>query len=195
MEAREIEEGNHTDNPQPAQEDVKRPVFSEHVETAELCDTSNTVEPVLTELRKLMGVKHTLNTIQEGINLAKGSKVLPPYMSVDFNFTPRMVEHSTKDQIKEQVRELQGAVKTYVLSNLSEILAKNVREVGKEMDQKLQEADVELQTSSKFEERRELFRKSNEMIHEYKEKLAVYKEGLARKPGVLKPKYKAKKRY
>ena len=132
---------------------------------------------------------------EEGLRLAKGSKILPPYMSVDMKFTPKLMEHPSKEHIKEKVRDIQQYLRTVGLSQLSEALAKGIREVSKQLDDILQEADTKLQESEKYDERRELFKAAQELIEEYSSKLQSYKDSLARKPTVAKPKDKFKKRF
>ncbi|CAG2210923.1 unnamed protein product [Mytilus edulis] len=86
-------------------------------------------------------------------------------------------------------------LKTVALSQLSEALAKGIREVSKQLDDILQEADTKLQESEKYDERKELFKAAQELIEEYSSKLQSYKDSLARKPTVAKPKDKFKKRF
>lgn len=181
--------------PQSAQQEIRRPKFSEEIQVIPQEGPGNLVKPAINELRTLMEVKHNLNTIQEGLRLAKGSKILPPYMSVDMKFTPRLMEHPSKEHIKEKVRDIQQYLKTVALSQLSEALAKGIREVSKQLDDILQEADTKLQESEKYDERRELFKAAQELIEEYSSKLQSYKDSLARKPTVAKPKDKFKKRF
>ncbi|VDI39240.1 Hypothetical predicted protein [Mytilus galloprovincialis] len=160
--------------PQSAQQEIRRPKFSEEIQVIPQEGPGNTVKPAINELRTLMEVKHNLNTIQEGL---------------------RLMEHPSKEHIKEKVRDIQQYLKTVALSQLSEALAKGIREVSKQLDDILHEADTKLQKSEKYDERRELFKAAQELIEEYSSKLQSYKDSLARKPTVAKPKDKFKKRF
>ncbi|CAC5378632.1 unnamed protein product [Mytilus coruscus] len=135
-----------------SQKEVKRPIFSESVlNTNEESSTSiPTCDGSVKQLKFLSDVKFNYNTIMEGLNLAKKSKALPPYMNITVNFTPRMLQHQTKDGVKDQVRELNARIKTEVLSSLSGITAKAIKEVGKEMDSIVQEVDEQFIKGEQF---------------------------------------------
>ncbi|CAC5403758.1 unnamed protein product [Mytilus coruscus] len=179
-----------------SQKEVKRPIFSESVlNTNEESSTSiPTCDGSVKQLKFLSDVKFNYNTIMEGLNLAKKSKALPPYMNITVNFTPRMLQHQTKDGVKDQVRELNARIKTEVLSSLSGITAKAITEVGKEMDSIVQEVDEQFIKGEKFEERNRFFKTANEIKEEYATKLAKYKESLPRKQ-TFSSGFKAKDRY
>lgn len=49
-------------------------------------------------------------------------------MSVDVKFTARLMDHSSKEQLKDKVRDLQQTLKTVALTQMSEALAKGIRE-------------------------------------------------------------------
>ena len=86
-----------------SQKPVEKPIFSEDEILAKKEDSSETT---LVEMRRLSNVKFNLNAIQEGLSLAKKNRRLPPYMKVDFTFTPRMLEHHSKEMIKDNVKEI-----------------------------------------------------------------------------------------
>ncbi|CAG2187548.1 unnamed protein product [Mytilus edulis] len=181
-----------------SQKEVMKPIFSESVlSTDEESSTSiPTSDGTVKKLRFLSDVKLNYNTIMEGLNLAKKSKALPPYMNIAVNFTPRMLQHQTKDSVKDQVRELNARIKTEVLSSLSGITAKAITEVGKEMDSIVQEVDEQFLKAEQFEERNRFFKTAIEIKEEYATKLAKYKENLPRKQTYssgFKPKDKFRK--
>lgn len=179
---------------QSGQGDLVRPSFLSGEDEGTTSKDKNDNNPVLEELKNLMEVKHNLNTIQEGINLAKSTNILPPYLEVTVRFTPRMIEHSSKDNIKEDVRAINKNLRTMTLQNISASLAKQVREVALQMENIIEKADIALNSNQEFEERRILFAKCEELKKEYSEKLAKYKEALMKKPGVTKPKDKFRKK-
>lgn len=174
-----------------AQKELKRPIFADSDEnSAKDTDTKlNFVDTTIKNLRYLCDVKYNFNTISEGLSLAKGSRVLPPYMDIRLNFTPRLMQHKSKDIIKESVRSIEDNLRQTALSNLSETIAKRIREVAKEIDDLLESADTELFQAKRYVERNEILRKAIEMKEEYIEKLRVYKDSLSRRPRMtIRPK-------
>ena len=81
-----------------------------------------------------------------------------------------------------------------MLVKLSELIAKNILEVNKELDQRIEDLDNELVKTAQFAERAEFFKTTQELINEYKEKLRRYKEVIGR-PAPSKPKDKFKRRF
>ena len=73
-------------------------------------------------------------------------------------------------------------------------MARNVREIGQEMDQKVKDLDVDLQEQRRYTDRHRFFKGANELKEEYAVKLAVYKEGLNKKPKQLTGKFKPKEK-
>ena len=78
------------------QPEIARPIFSDEGANSVPGASESAVDKTLSELRNLMEIKHNLNTVQEGLNLAKGAKMLPPYMKVEVMFTPRHLEHYSR---------------------------------------------------------------------------------------------------
>ena len=61
-----------------AQREMVRPSFSDSAENEIISkDEPPTVQKTVEELRRLCNIKYNLNTIQEGLTLAKGSRELP----------------------------------------------------------------------------------------------------------------------
>ena len=71
-------------------------------------------------------------------------------------------------------------------------MARNVREIGQEMDQKVKDLDVDLQEQRRYTDR--FCKGGNELKEEYAVKLAVYKQGLHKKPKQLAGKFKPKEK-
>ncbi|CAC5418503.1 unnamed protein product [Mytilus coruscus] len=133
----------------------------------------------------------------EGLSFAKGARELPPYMRLELSFTPRMLEHPTKEAVKDEIRVMNTELRKITLCKLSEMVAHNILEVSKELVMKMQELDEELLKSQRYSERRDFFKVVQELIEEYKEKLRRYKETIARKPtqSGFKPKNKFKRKF
>ncbi|CAG2240676.1 unnamed protein product [Mytilus edulis] len=183
---------------QSAQQEMVRPSFSEEQSTENKpVEQSPTIAKTVEELRRLSNVKYNFNTIQEGLNLAKGARELPPYLRLELSFTPRMLEHPTKEAVKDEIRSINLELRQLALSKLSGMIAKHILEVSKELDSKMQELDEELVKAERYTERREFFKIVEELIEEYKEKLRRYKETLNRKPAqsAYKPKDKFKRKF
>ena len=60
------------------------------------------------------------------------------------------------------------------------------KEVGSELDEKVDSLDRKLLKENQFEERNNFFKKANQLKDEYIEKLRRYKETLGRKPSEKK---------
>ncbi|VDI05185.1 Hypothetical predicted protein [Mytilus galloprovincialis] len=108
-----------------------------------------------------------------------------------------MMEHPTKEAVKDEIRNMNTELRRVTLCKLSEMIAKNILEVSKELDLRMQELDEEFMKAGRYTERREFFKIVEELIEEYKEKLRRYKETINRKPaqGAYKPKDKFKRKF
>ncbi|VDI05184.1 Hypothetical predicted protein [Mytilus galloprovincialis] len=65
---------DYNEDIQSAQEEMVRPSFSESTSDTKPIEQSPTIARTVEELRRLSNVKYNLNTIQEGLNLAKGAR-------------------------------------------------------------------------------------------------------------------------
>ncbi|CAC5421860.1 unnamed protein product [Mytilus coruscus] len=185
----------NNDDIQSAQEEMIRPSFSEPSSSeSKSVEPSPTIAKTVEKLRRLSNVKYNFNTIQEGLSLAKGARELPPYMRLELSFTPRMLEHPSKEAVKDEIRVMNTELRKITLCKLSEMVAHNILEVSKELDMKMQELDEELLKSQRYSD---FFKVVQELIEEYKEKLRRYKETIARKPtqSGFKPKDKFKRKF
>ncbi|CAC5365227.1 unnamed protein product [Mytilus coruscus] len=188
----------NNDDIQSAQEEMIRPSFSEPSSSeSKSVEPSQTIAKTVEELRRLSNVKYNFNTIQEGLSLAKEARELPPYMRLELSFTRRILEHPSKEAVKDEIRVMNTELRKITLCKLSEMVAHNILEVSKELDMKMQELDEELLKLQRYSERRDFFKVVQELIEEYKEKLRRYKETIARKPiqSGFKPKDKFKRKF
>lgn len=161
-----------------SQIEAKKPRFSKAENSCE----EDAVKEKLNQLRHLGETKYKFETIKEGLNLAKATKRLPPYLRIEIGFTPALNEHETKAKIRNNLRQLRMDTIDNVVEKLIDNSEECINIIGGEMDTIVDEFEKVLDQSQSHQEKKEFFDQSNELINEFATRLDTYKVNLRKVP-------------
>ena len=177
---------NNDSNIPPSQPDTKRPKFTKS-DTSENNDNKNTVSEKLSELRQLMEIKFKFDTVREGLILSKTTKRLPPYLRVDLFFGPALMDHQTKQFVRDEIRQMKMDLIDTSITKLKELCEKCITDIGEEQEQILDTFVNELEQKNKWQERNEFYSLSGVLIEEFNSKIEDYKQSIRKKQEPTKP--------